>query len=217
MTTTTPNKKAVDVAITSDLMCPWCWVGLRKLQEASKIADVDTRITWKPYLLRPNLPEEGIPKADPTPESRVSKHLKVAGREVGIDFTGLTDRTPNTTLFHAVMKMLQDDRNFSSELVTRFHEAVFEGYFTLGVFPDDDGILTAAEKVADPILVESIQDLLDDAPRLSKLQKEVREEARDASMRGISGVPAFEFNGVPAFSGAQPVSTFVGYLKNRNS
>ena len=85
--------KAVQVAITSDLMCPWCWVGLRKLQQASKATQIDTVIEWKPFMLRPHIPEEGQLKSDPTPASRVSRHLKQAGKSVDIDFTGLTDRT----------------------------------------------------------------------------------------------------------------------------
>mgnify|MGYP005843129761 CR=1 FL=1 len=137
-------KKAVDVVITSDLMCPWCWVGLRKLQDASKRTKVDVNITWKPFFLRPNLPEEGILK-DTTPQSRVGSRLRAKGEEVGINFTGLTDRTPNTTLFHAVIKYLEDEMKMDTKDVTAFHEAVFEGYVTLGIFPNRDGVLMCAK------------------------------------------------------------------------
>jgi predicted DsbA family dithiol-disulfide isomerase len=105
--TTKASKAIVNVDITSDLMCPWCWVGLCKLQLAAKETGIATNITWKPFLLRPNIPIEGQPKGG-TPESRTGQQLKHAGKSVGIDFTGLTDRTPNTILFHATIKMLQD-------------------------------------------------------------------------------------------------------------
>ena len=59
---TTSMRKSVAVTITSDLMCPWCFVGLRKLQKAADVADVETKITWKPFMLRPGLPEKGICK-----------------------------------------------------------------------------------------------------------------------------------------------------------
>ena len=210
-------RAVVNVAMTSDLMCPWCWVGLRKLQEASKNTNIETVITWKPYLLRPNIPIEGVPKADPTPASRVGQHLKIAGKHVGIDFTGLTDRTPNTVLFHAIMEYLQHDLELDPKLVTTFHEAVFEGYFTLGEFPDERGFLAAARRVdqqyGDLNLQQSITALLQDSPKLMSLQKLALAEARAASRRGVSSVPTFEMNGEPVFSGAQPVATFEAALK----
>lgn len=208
--------KVVKVAITSDLMCPWCWVGLRKLQQASKATQIDIVIEWKPFMLRPNIPEEGQLKSDPTPETRVGRHLKAAGQSVGIDFTGLTDRTPNTALFHAVLHLLQDELRMDHKVVTAYHEAVFEGYFTTSIFPDDNGLLKAAHKVNDQAVTKAIESLLKDKPKLEQLKQHVREEARAASMRGISGVPSFSFNdeASPAFSGAQPVETFAHVLQH---
>jgi predicted DsbA family dithiol-disulfide isomerase len=178
------------------------------------LTKIETVITWKPYLLRPKLPEEGVLKSDPSPESRVSWHLKKAGQSVGINFTGLTDRTPNTILFHSVIKMLQDELSLDDRVVTEFHEAVFEGYFTTGVYPDKEGLMKAARVTGDPRLVGAMDLLFKDQEKLKKLKKEVLKEARDASRRGVSGVPSFEFNGEPAFSGAQPVETFVEALKH---
>jgi predicted DsbA family dithiol-disulfide isomerase len=215
MTTTAMKRAVVNVTITSDLMCPWCWVGLRKLQQASKDSEIDVAIEWKPFFLRPNMPVEGQPKGG-TPESRAGSRLKQAGASVGIDFTGLTDRTPNTALFHATLKYLQDTLHIDPRTVTEFHEAVFEGYFTLGVFPDLTGLLKAAGKLKDPIVYESVAQLYqkDDNNFLPDLLKEVVKEATEASRRGISGVPTFAFNGQEAFSGAQPVDTFIRYLED---
>ncbi|KAL3919956.1 MAG: hypothetical protein SGILL_003496 [Bacillariaceae sp.] len=205
-------KRIVPVTITSDLMCPWCWVGLRKMQQAAKTTHIEPKITWKPFQLRPGIPEEGQPKGG-TPASRVGSHLKSQGRAEGIDFTGLTDRTPNTSLFHATIAYLQDDLKVDSDVVTEFHEAVFEAYFTLGIFPDQDGLLTAAKKVKDPVVAGHIQDLYANPALLSQLKSKVQEEARMAAARGIDGVPTFSFGGKPAFSGAQSVSTFSHFLE----
>ena len=211
------NAKAlVHVTITSDLMCPWCWVGLRKLQEASKRTNIDASIDWRPFMLRPNLPDEGVPKSDPTPDSRVGRHLKKAGEEVGIDFTGLTDRTPNTALFHAVMKHLQDDLKMKPTQVTNFHEAVFEGYFTLGEFPDQAGLLKAARRTKGDNtknLVTALEALFQESSTLNGLKHDVHQEALAASRLGISGVPTFAFNGQTVFSGAQPVEIFEQMLR----
>jgi predicted DsbA family dithiol-disulfide isomerase len=214
MTTTAMTKRAVNVTITSDLMCPWCWVGLRKLQKASKESNIDAKIVWKPFLLRPNMPTEGTPKGG-TPASRAGAQMREAGESVGIHFTGLTDRTPNTTLFHATLKYLQDEVKLDSSTVTEFHELVFEGYFTLGVFPDQEGLLKAASKVKDPTVYDSVNTLYRNnaSSKLSDLQKEVAQEAMEASRAGVSGVPSFAFNGHTAFSGAQPTDTFSRYLE----
>ena len=209
---TTPSAfKTVHITITSDLLCPWCWVGLKKLQEASKEANVKPVIAWKPFFLRPFAPLEGIPKGG-SPESRVPSHLKQAGESVGIDFTGLTDRTPNTEIFHATMKFLQDDDTVDPKSVTEFQEMAFMGYFTLGIYPDKDGLLFAAKKVSDPEVFTKVTTLYEDENKLSLMRQQVADEAAEASRAGISGVPTFWFGGQPLFSGAQPTSTFVRYL-----
>mmetsp|Transcript_22503 Transcript_22503/g.49027 ORF Transcript_22503/g.49027 Transcript_22503/m.49027 type:complete len:214 (-) Transcript_22503:97-738(-) len=200
--------KAINVAITSDLLCPWCWVGLRKLQQAAKVAHVEDQlqITWQPYMLRPNAPPAGIPKGG-TPESRVPPRLRRAGQQVGIDFTGLTDRTPNTTLFHATLHHLR-----RHELQTKFHEAVFEAYFTLGIYPDQAGLLKCAQKVG---VEKTVAELYDDEQKLKELSELVQQEAYHAShYEAVNGVPSFAFNGEPAFSGAQEVDTFARYLNH---
>mmetsp|Transcript_82070 Transcript_82070/g.123231 ORF Transcript_82070/g.123231 Transcript_82070/m.123231 type:complete len:173 (-) Transcript_82070:61-579(-) len=165
---------------------------------------------------------EGTPK-NGTPASRVGARLRQAGESVGINFTGLTDRTPNTTLFHATMKYLQEDVKLDSKTATEFHEAVFEGYFTLGVYPDEAGLLKAAAVVdksrsvknddAAPVYghVEHLY-ASEQHETLQRLLQEVAEEALEASRAGVSGVPTFAFNGHTAFSGAQPVDSFVRHL-----
>lgn len=208
------GKRFVNVSIISDLMCPWCWVGLRHLQKASKETNIETRIKWYPFMLRPNIPSEGTPKGG-SPASRVGDHLRQAGKAAGIDFTGLTDRTPNTALFHATIKYLQEELQMDSRIVTEFHEAVFEGYFTTGVYPDKNGILLGARKVQDQSVSSAIEQLYDSssANKLSSLEEQVVREAMEVSRKGISGVPTFLFDGQTSFSGAQPVSVFVRSLE----
>ncbi|KAJ8607021.1 hypothetical protein CTAYLR_006259 [Chrysophaeum taylorii] len=194
--------KKVNVTITSDLMCPWCWVGLRKLQDAMTRFEGVVEIRWKPFQLMPGAPEQGVPKGG-TPASRVGARLAAAGKAVDINFTGLTDRTPNTTLFHATMEALH------GETQTKFQEACFEAYFTRGVFPDERGLLDAAATVG---LEDVVAKILDDETALAEHKRRAVDEARAAARRGVTGVPFFEFNGVPAFSGAQDPSTFLHYL-----
>lgn len=197
---------SVLVTITSDLVCPWCWVGLRKLQSASELAKVDVDIVWKPFFLRPDTPQEGSPKGG-TATSRAPQRLKEAGKSVGIDFTGLTDRNPNTIDFHATMKYLLDSKINQ----TPFQEAVFDGYFTKGVFPDHQGMLESAKQVR---VLDRVKAFLESQDMLQEYRKQVKDEAGEASRRGVDGVPSFAFNGgKEAFTGAQNVETFVEFLK----
>ena len=82
----------------------------------------------------------------------------------------------------------------------------------MGVFPDRNGLLEAARKVNDPRLIERIDKLYKNDERLAELKQEICKEAVEASRRGVTGVPSFEFNGQPAFSGAQSVEMFTNYL-----
>ena len=66
-------------------------------------------VIWRPFLLRPNEPLEGTPKAPNTPDNpRVGVQLKAAGAAAGIDFTGKTDRAPNTLLAHSLLSHVLD-------------------------------------------------------------------------------------------------------------
>ena len=206
-TVTTDNNRVVNVTITSDLVCPWCFVGLGKLQQAAKQANVQTNIVWKPYQLRPNTPEDGQEKGG-TPADRVGLRLKRAGEQVGINFTGLTEKTPNTQLFHAIMKVILDEQGPFKQ--TEYQVVVFEGYFTNGIFPDQTTLQDAADSIG---IGSTVASFLNSEQRVSDVRQQVAYEARQASRRGVSGVPFFEFNGEPAFSGAQEVATFEAYLK----
>ena len=202
-----PITITITITITSDLICPWCWVGLRKLQQASEAANVTVAIVWKPFLLRPDHPLQGTPKGG-SPESRVPSHLKAAGKAVGIDFTGLTDTTPNTIDFHAAMKYLLDAKLDQ----TPFQEAAFDAYYTQGIFPDQQALMECADKVG---VLEQVKALYGQEDVLDQYRHDVVAEAREASRREVRGVPSFTFGSdkTPAFSGAQAVDTFVSYLK----
>ena len=205
--TPTVVSRIVSVTITSDLICPWCWVGLRKLQQASEKANIGLKIVWKPFLLRPDHPLEGVSKGG-TPQSRVPGHLKAAGTAVGIDFTGLTDITPNTIDFHAVMKYLMD----AGLDQTPFQEAVFRAYFTQSIFPNNEALLKCSELVG---VQDQVKSLFEQSDVLNEYRRDVVSEARAASLQGIRGVPSFTFGNDtrPAFSGAQDVDTFVSHLE----
>jgi predicted DsbA family dithiol-disulfide isomerase len=146
-----------------------------------------------------------------TPSSRVGAGMKRAGDAAGIDFTGLTDRAPNSILMHAIIHMLQCESELTYKDVTAYHESVFEAYFTLGIFPDKNALLELAKN--NGLVYDKIHNLYNDTDQLKELEQTVVKEARNASKSGITGVPFFTFNGDPHFSGAQPVAKFAQVLQ----
>eukprot|EP01006_Ploeotia_vitrea_P044203 TRINITY_DN66817_c10_g1_i2.p1 TRINITY_DN66817_c10_g1~~TRINITY_DN66817_c10_g1_i2.p1 ORF type:complete len:166 (+),score=28.00 TRINITY_DN66817_c10_g1_i2:235-732(+) len=156
-----------------------------------------------PFFLRPNFPPEGKPKPPDTPGNpRVNPRLKAAGAAVGIDFTGKTDRAPNTLLAHTLMSYAlsqegEDKQNALSEIL-------FRHYFTDGLYPDVTNLKSAAAEAG--LDVDKAVTWMTDVDK----QKDVAKEAAAISNRGVHGVPYFYFNGKDfGLSGAQPPDTFL--------
>lgn len=168
---------------------------------------ISVEVTWKPFLLRPDTPEGGTPKAPDTPDNpRVGARLRAAGLAAGVNFTGLTDRSPNSVRAHALAKFFEASTEHRG-LQDAFMGIVFRHYFTDGKYPDAANLRDAAAEAglggAD---LEAAVAYMEDRER----QAEVSIEARGYSARGIRGVPYFVISsggssgGGEGFSGAQP-------------
>ena len=154
------------------------------------------------------MPLEGIEKAPDTPDNpRVGYRMKQIGLDVGIDFTGLTDRYPNSVLAHSLLSYVLDKDG--ALIQNKLSEVIFRHYFTNGKYPDQTHLLEAAFEagVTDPATA------LSSAADLSR-QAGVIKEAESYSDGGISGVPYFVINGTPCGSGAMPASTFKNLLQS---
>lgn len=227
----TNASRTVRVKVTADLLCAWCYIGLKKLQMAHG-DDIEVAITFRPFLIQPHIPAAGVPTGG-TPETRVSDELREAAAKVGLTITGLCNRTPDSKLFHACVERLQqaaaeassaevkddeslDDGSESDEAgriaqsdVVQFYEAVLEGYHTNGIYPDQDGLMLAAMRCARKATIASIlRGLFADDLALLELKDKVHEEAMSAIREGVLSVPHFKFNNRKTFSGAQPMETF---------
>lgn len=199
------SKPKVTVDVVSDIVCPWCWVGKRNLEEAVRRLPADEAapiVRWHPYQLRPQAPREGAPKPPATPDNpRVGARLAAAGRAVGIDFTGKTDRTPNTLSAHTLMDFAA--KAGGPAVQNALQEVLFRQYFTDGVFPEGAGLLAAAEEVG--LDARAAMEHVEDVANRSKVAREAQHFARE----GLSGVPSFFVNGRFCFSGAQPPEAFL--------
>lgn len=182
-------------------------MGKRKLEAAAQaLKDTITlKVVWEPFLLRPGMPEEGVPKPPADPRNpRVGAHMKSAGQSVGIDFTGKTDIYPNTLQAHA---MLDYAKTLPGDTQDKLSEALFQAYFTDGVAPMGDALVPICEKVG--ISADITKSIISDEARLQV----ARLAAKSWSERGVTGVPYFYMNGKGMFSGAQEVNTIISAVQ----
>jgi predicted DsbA family dithiol-disulfide isomerase len=192
----------------SDIICPWCFIGKRRLEQAGTILGSGIDIRWHPFQLNPQMPVEGISRR----EYRTAKFgsweysqqldARVAenGRSVGIEFRhDRMQRTPNSfrghVLLAAALKLGVDVQN-------RVAERLFTGYFTNGEDVGDVGVLSS---IAREFGVDSVDD-----PALAAA---VRAEEQFARNAGVQGVPLITFEGRLVSEGAAPAEMLAARLQ----
>jgi len=198
-----PAASPLSVDVVSDVVCPWCYVGKRKLERAldelkRREPGLEIAVRWHPFELNPELPAEGIPRRaylEAKFGASVGVHTRVqtVGSSVGIDFD--FDRItvqPNTRDAHRLITWAQGFGD-AEPLV----EALFRAYFVEGRPLSDPGELAVIaesagfDRAAAQAFLES-----------ERLRGEVEAEYREAQAAGITAVPFFIFNGRTAVSGA---------------
>ncbi|MDO9442240.1 MAG: DsbA family oxidoreductase [Beijerinckiaceae bacterium] len=193
----------LEIDVMSDVVCPWCFIGKRKLDAAcAQFPDVAFDIRWRPFQLDPTIPPEGMKRLDYLTrkfgaDRLASFHDRIseAGAEAGIAFAfDAITRSPNTLDAHRLIRW-SHARNRQHELVDR----LFRLYFIEGQDLGDRDLLVS---VADEFGLDGslVRRLLDDGTDVGS----VREEIATAARMGVSGVPFFIFGGKLAVSGAQP-------------
>ena len=198
------------VDVISDVICPWCYIGKRRLERAvaARQRQQDVQVRWHPFQLNPHLPKEGKNRK----EYRTAKfgswerslgldaQVTAAGQGEGITFAfDKIVRTPNTLDTHRLI-WLADQQGIQDEVV----EAVFRAYFTEGRDISRAAVLldVVAEAGLDRNRAEAV---LNSDEGLAAIRA-AEEEARRA---GVQGVPYFLINGTLALSGAREPSAFL--------
>ncbi len=162
---------------------------------------INAEVIWSPYQLRPNTPPTGILKAPDTPDNpRVGARMKAAGQAAGIDFTGKTDRSPNTLDAHVLLDYVLEEGGPAKQ--NEVQERLFKAYFTDGIFPDKENLTRLATECG--LDGDKIKEALEDDGRRYRTEGVIAENSK----RVVGGVPYFIFNGRPAFSGARPPEAF---------
>ncbi|KAE8685221.1 DSBA oxidoreductase family protein isoform 2 [Hibiscus syriacus] len=200
------GKKLIRIDVTSDSVCPWCFVGKRNLDKAIAQSkdQFDFEIKWHPYFLDPSAPKEGVNKKEYYEKKFGSRAHGILARmteifrDLGLDYdmSGLTGSTLDShRLIYFAGKQGLDKQH---ALV----EEIYLGYFTRGKFVGDrEFLLESAEKVG----VEGAAEFLEN-PNTGV--KEVNEELEKYSAN-ISGVPHYVINEKHQLSGGQPPEVFL--------
>lgn len=201
----------IGVDVYSDVVCPWCYVGKRRLERAlSQLPTVATQVVWRPFQLNPTMPKEGMTRRTYLEAKfgsldsyhRLEEQVAAAGASEGISFAFERMRkTPNTFLAHRLI-WYAGEHDRQNAVV----DALFKGYFEQAADIGSPAVLTDLAASAG----------LDAAQFLQTDEGAANVIAEEAAGRrlGIRAVPYFLLNKSYGISGAQPVDVFVGAMKN---
>jgi predicted DsbA family dithiol-disulfide isomerase len=199
----------MQIDVVSDTVCPWCFIGKRRLSRALEMRpEIAFDVQWRPYQLDPNIPREGVDRAtymkakfgDGPRVEAMGEALKAEGLREGIAFAfDKIDRRPNTIDSHRLIRWAAN-----VGLQDAVVERLFAAYFLEGRDIGDAAVLEflAADAGMDSLQVAEL--LAEDADRAA-----VEREAKLAGEMGITGVPTFIFASKYVISGAREPDVLV--------
>ena len=212
------NTPPLAIDIISDVVCPWCYVGKRRLEAALAQYAVDAaqpvEVRWRAFQLNPDIPAGGVDRRSyleqkfggPERAKQIYARIKAAGEEVGISFNfDRIVRQPNTVDAHRLIAWAQDT---DPEVADALIERLFRAYFVEGI---DIGNIDALARLAGDAGFDATAArawLASDAGRAA-----IEAEEQRARALGVTGVPFFVFNQRLAVSGAQPSEVLLGAMK----
>jgi predicted DsbA family dithiol-disulfide isomerase len=198
-----PASMPVSIAVVSDVVCPWCFVGKRQLDLA--LADVPQEayaIEWRPHQLDPSLPGEGVDRkldlARKFPDSgklfAIQQTLMEVSSSVGLHLNlGAIKKSPNTLNAHRLIHWARGQQRDTAMV-----ERLMTAYFMEG---QDVGDISTLAKLAEESGLES--DLVESLLRGDADRTAVQADIAKYRELGVTGVPCFIFGGTVAVMGAQ--------------
>ena len=202
----TDTEKAIaplTIDVVSDVVCPWCFIGKKRLEKALSLKpDIPVEVRYHPYFLNPWVPREGMSREQylTTKFGSPDRYQSIAGRVVAAAAAeGLTyatekmTRQPNTLDCHRLILWAQ-----ASASAPQMKQRLMELYFTEGADLSDREVLVRAAADIGMDAAATREKLASDAD-----VEQVETAANAAKDAGIDGVPTFILGGVAAVSGAQ--------------
>ena len=208
------NRSQLKIDIVSDVVCPWCAIGYKKLSKAMEDLNEEIlfEVNWKPYELHPEIPTEGFNKEEyykiKFGNSNGSRdrfnHITEEGKKAGLEFNfNKSKNLPNTFLAHRLLWFSR-----SKDMQDVIAEALFHAYFTEG---RDIGSINELISISteNGLQKSEIKDFLKTDVGSDEI---LREELRAKEMK-IFSVPTYIFNKKYLLVGGQEADTFKSYMK----
>lgn len=208
--------KKIEIDVVSDVICPWCFLGKRRLDKAiGLLDDVKVEVNWRPFFLDPTIPKEGISRKTYMEGKFGAERLKTihdpliaAGKEDGVpyQFDKIT-RTPNTLDAHRLIRW-----SHPSGKQSEVAERLFMAYWNGGLDVGDRAVLV---KIAGDAGLDAadVSKKLEDGVDVDAVAAEVRH----AASMGVNGVPCFILGRKQGLMGAQPAEALVEAIRTLTS
>jgi predicted DsbA family dithiol-disulfide isomerase len=206
-------KPLIKIEIVSDVVCPWCYIGKRRLERAihSLSGEIDFEIIYLPFELNPSLPEAGVDQKEYLVQKfggedryrQITRHVTKVAAEEGLTFNFDKQKiAPNTREAH---RLLWFARQFNRQ--PQLKEALMKAYF------EDGTDLSKKENLISLALSCGLESRRTTAfLNSNEGMKELIELGNQNYARGISGVPYYIINDRYGISGAQASQTFANAL-----
>jgi predicted DsbA family dithiol-disulfide isomerase len=195
--------KTISIDVVSDVICPWCFLGKRRLDKAITLLDgIKVEVNWRPFFLDPTIPKEGMSrrtymenKFDAERLKTIHDPLVAAGKEDGVPYEiSKITRTPNSMDAHRLIRW-----SHASGKQHDVTERLFMAYWNRGLDVGDRAVLVKIAGEAG----------MDSSDVSAKLESDadvdaVNAEVERAYRMGVTGVPCFIFAQKQGMMGAQP-------------
>jgi predicted DsbA family dithiol-disulfide isomerase len=204
------SKEKIRIGVVSDVVCPWCYIGKRRLEKAiQKLSDrFDFEVEYFPFELNPQIPASGLDQKDYLIKKfggedryrQLTDHVSKVAAVDGLRFDYNAQKiSPNTRNAHRLIQLSKED-NRHLELV----EALFKAFFTDGIdLSKTDNLIRLAESVGmDKARVEQFLNSNTGVVEVEMAEQELHK-------LGITGVPFYIVNNKYGISGAQPSEAFI--------
>ncbi len=191
-------KPKLKIEIFADIICPWCYIGKKRLEKAlSERPEIDFAIEWKGFLLNPSIPHYGIDRRRYLltkfghAASSVYSRIEQAGKLAGIDFNfDAIQRTPDSRSVHELIIAAESNGYGLSEMF-------YQAYFL-------NGKDISSSDIQQKILESSNLSEISVPQKITEAKKILTSDLTQANQLGIDGVPFFVFNNQISLAGAHP-------------
>lgn len=200
------------IDVVSDVMCPWCYIGKRRLDRAMVMAydHVEPEVRWRPFQLDATIPPEGMDRQEYLDKkfgreqaTEIYKKIRETGELEGIQFAfDRIEKSPNTLNAHRLIRWAEVGDQQDAVV-----ERLFELYFCEGEDIGEISVLLEAAREA-----EMDVDLVAEVLETDRDIEAVKEEIALAHSLGVQGVPTFVIDRQHVLVGAQPAETLADAL-----